>query len=73
MAAELADKRGPEGAVPEGVGEAPQALREAPLAPAEPEVEAEVQAIAAWFDALSPEWQRYFDHEARSGRQAYHS
>jgi hypothetical protein len=62
MAAELADKRGPEGAVPEGV-----------LAPAEPEVEAEVQAIAAWFDALSPEWQRYFDHEAKSGRQAYHS
>jgi hypothetical protein len=64
MAAELADKRGPEGAVPEA------ALTEAP---AEPEVEAEVQAIAAWFDALSPEWQHYFDHEARSGRQAYHS
>jgi hypothetical protein len=64
MAAELADKRGPEGAVPEGV---------AAEVPAEPEVEAEVQAIAAWFDALSPEWQRYFDHEARSGRQAYHS
>jgi hypothetical protein len=35
------------------------------------ELEAEVQAVAAWFEALSPEWQRYFDHEAKSGRQAY--
>lgn len=39
----------------------------------EPElsVEPEVQAIAAWFEALPLEWQRYFDHEARCGRQAY--
>ncbi len=35
------------------------------------ELEAEVQAIAAWFDALPAEWQRHFDREAESGRQAY--
>jgi hypothetical protein len=40
-------------------------------APADQDLEAEVQAVAAWFDALPPEWQRYFDHEAKSGRQAY--
>jgi hypothetical protein len=27
--------------------------------------------VARWFEALSPEWQRYFDDEARSGRRAY--
>jgi len=35
------------------------------------ELETEVQAVAAWFDALPAEWQRYFDLEARSGRRAY--
>ncbi len=35
------------------------------------ELEAEVQAVAAWFEALPAEWQRYFDHEAQSGRRAY--
>ena len=39
--------------------------------PAGPELEAEVQAVAAWFEALPAEWQRYFDHEAQSGRRAY--
>ena len=34
-------------------------------------VETEVQSIALWFEALPVEWQRYFDHEARSGRRAY--
>jgi hypothetical protein len=46
----------------------------APATPeAEPdqELESEVQAVAAWFEALPPEWQRYFDREAESGRQAY--
>ena len=40
-------------------------------APVDPDVEAEAQAVATWFEALPLEWQRYFDHEARSGRQAY--
>jgi hypothetical protein len=40
-------------------------------APLDPDLEAEVQAVAAWFEALPPEWQRYFDHEAKSGREAY--
>lgn len=35
------------------------------------ELEAEVQAVAAWFDALPAEWRSYFDREAESGRQAY--
>ena len=35
------------------------------------ELEAEVRAVAAWFEALPPEWQSYFDREAKSGRQAY--
>ncbi len=39
--------------------------------PVDPELEAEVAAVAAWFEAQAPEWQRYFDHEAESGRQAY--
>jgi hypothetical protein len=38
---------------------------------ADPELEIEVQAVSAWFDALPAEWQSYFDHEAQSGRQAY--
>jgi hypothetical protein len=42
------------------------------LAPmTDPELEAEVQVVAAWFEALPVEWQRYFDDEARSGRRAY--
>ena len=35
------------------------------------DLETEVQAVAAWFEALPVEWQRYLDHEARAGRQAY--
>ena len=40
-------------------------------APPDPELEAEVAAVAAWFEAQPPEWQRYFDHEARHGLEAY--
>ena len=39
--------------------------------PLDHDLEAEVQAVAAWFDALPQEWQRYLDHEAQSGRRAY--
>jgi hypothetical protein len=35
------------------------------------ELEAEVQAVAAFFEALPAEWQRYLDQEARAGRRAY--
>jgi hypothetical protein len=43
-----------------------------PEAPtADHDLETEVQAVAAWFEALPAEWQRYLDHEARAGRQAY--
>ena len=35
------------------------------------EHEAEIEAIAAWFEALPAEWQRYLDHEARAGQEAY--
>ncbi len=42
-----------------------------PEAALDPDLEAEVQAVAAWFDALPLEWQRYFDHEAVYGRRAY--
>jgi hypothetical protein len=42
-----------------------------PELPSDPDLEIEVQAVAAWFDALPAEWQRYFDHEAQSGRRAY--
>ncbi len=34
-------------------------------------LEAEVQAVAAWFESLPAEWQAYFDHEAEAGRRAY--
>ncbi len=37
----------------------------------ERELEAEVQAVAAWFDALPAEWRSYFDREAESGQRAY--
>jgi hypothetical protein len=33
--------------------------------------ETEVQAIAAWFEALPDEWRSYFDREAESGQRAY--
>jgi hypothetical protein len=36
-----------------------------------PEIEADVRATSVWFEALPPELQRYFDHEARHGRGAY--
>jgi hypothetical protein len=39
--------------------------------PVDNDVETEVQDVAMWFEALPPEWQRYFDHEAQIGRQAY--
>ncbi len=39
--------------------------------PPETGLEAEVAAIAAWFDALPAELRAYFDHEASSGRRAY--
>lgn len=39
--------------------------------PVDPELEAEVAAAAAWFEAQPSEWQRYFDEEARRGREAY--
>jgi hypothetical protein len=42
-----------------------------PSRPEDQELEAEIQAVAAWFDALPAEWQRYFDDEATSGRRAY--
>jgi hypothetical protein len=37
----------------------------------DPELEAEVQAISAWFEALPAGLQSYLDHEARHGRDAY--
>ena len=37
----------------------------------DPELEAEVQAVAAWFDGLPADVQSYFDHEALSGRASY--
>jgi hypothetical protein len=40
-------------------------------APVDNDVETEAQAVASWFEALPPEWQRYYDDEAQSGRQAY--
>jgi hypothetical protein len=39
--------------------------------PADSELEAEIQAVAAFFEALPAEWQRYLDQEARAGRRAY--
>jgi hypothetical protein len=51
------------------------AVEAAPSPAADPEteraVEAEVQAVAAWFEALPAEWRAYFDLEAQSGRRAY--
>jgi hypothetical protein len=38
---------------------------------ADPELEADVRATAAWFEALPFELQRYLDHEALHGRGAY--
>jgi hypothetical protein len=38
---------------------------------AELDLETEVQVVAAWFDDLPVEWQRYFDEEARRGPDAY--
>jgi hypothetical protein len=42
-----------------------------PPSVSEGELEAEVQAVSAWFDALPAEWRSYFDREAESGRRAY--
>jgi hypothetical protein len=41
------------------------------ITPLDPELEAEIEAISVWFEALSGEWKAYFDHEARCGREAY--
>ena len=41
------------------------------LAPVDPELEADVDAVSVWFEALPFEWRAYFDHEARLGREAY--
>ena len=35
------------------------------------DLETEIQAVSAWFEALPAEWQRYLDDEARTGRHAY--
>ena len=35
------------------------------------DLETEIQAVAAGFEALPVEWQRYLDHEAQTGRRAY--
>jgi hypothetical protein len=43
----------------------------APDEPADAELEIEVQAVAAWFDDLPVEWQRYFDEEATRGQDEY--
>ena len=37
----------------------------------DPELEAEIAAVAALFDALPLDWQRYLDHEAEVGQAAY--
>ncbi len=34
-------------------------------------IEAEILAIAAWFEALPLEWRLHFDREARRGREGY--
>lgn len=39
--------------------------------PTDPELEAEIVQISAWFEALSTDWKAYFDREAVSGRLAY--
>ena len=41
------------------------------VTPLDPELEAEVEAVSVWFEALPVEWKAYFDHEARRGREAY--
>ena len=43
----------------------------AEILPVDPELEEEVQAISAWFEALPAGLQSYLDHEARHGRDAY--
>lgn len=40
-------------------------------APSDLELEAEVQAVALWFNSLPAEVRSHFDHEARHGREAY--
>ncbi|APR76536.1 Hypothetical protein A7982_01883 [Minicystis rosea] len=45
--------------------------RVADAAVVDPELEAEVAAVAAWFGALPAELRDYFDREAQSGREAY--
>ena len=37
----------------------------------DPELEAEVAAVAAWFGALSADLRAHFDREAQLGREAY--
>ncbi len=47
------------------------ATPELPAPPVDPELELEVEAVSAWFEALPSQWKAYFDHEARCGREAY--
>jgi hypothetical protein len=61
-----ADRLSPEADLIDGLVDGLEAVPEQEL-----ELETEVQAVAAWFDALPDEWQRYFDLEAQSGRRAY--
>jgi len=42
-----------------------------PLSLPDPELEAEIAQISAWFESLSAELKAYFDREAASGRLAY--
>jgi hypothetical protein len=37
----------------------------------DPDLEAEIRAVAAFFEALPAEWQAHFDREAVTGRRAY--
>ena len=41
------------------------------ILPLDPELEADIEAVSSWFEALSVEWKAYLDHEALHGREAY--
>jgi hypothetical protein len=61
-----------EGVLAPAVSMVPDVVPEGPLEGfTSRELEAEVQAVAAWFEALPAEWRSYFDREAESGRRAY--
>lgn len=52
-------------------GRSPNLPSPIPPAADEASVETDVQAVAAWFEALPDEWRSYFDREAESGQRAY--